>query len=75
MRDAQNSEMMYHFLFKSLDDSFKATILLKKSNYMTMVGNYMTEDSPCLLKQIIVNTFVDTRATAAQMRQSLVDMA
>ena len=26
-RDAQNAEMLYHFLFKSLDESFKATIL------------------------------------------------
>ena len=74
-RDAQNSEMMYHFLFKSLDDSFKTTVLLKKSNYMTMVGNYTTEDGPGLLKQIIASTLVDTRATAAQIRESLVDMA
>ena len=67
--------MMYHFLFKSLGDSFKATVLLKKNNYMMMVGNYTTEDGPCLLKQIIVSTFVDMRATAAQIRESLVDMA
>ena len=46
MRDAQNSEMMYHFLFESLDDSFKATVLLKKSNNKMMVGNYTTEDGP-----------------------------
>ena len=45
-RDAQNLEMMYHLLFKSLDDSFKATVLLKKSNYKMMVGNYTTEDGP-----------------------------
>ena len=75
MRDAQNSEMMYHFLFESLDDSFKATVLLKKSNYMMTVWNYTTEDGPCILKQIIVSTFVDTRATAAQIRESLVDKA
>ena len=29
--DAQNSEMMYHFLFKSLGDSFKSTVLLKNT--------------------------------------------
>ena len=33
------------------------------------------EDGPCLLKQIIVSTFVDTRATAGQIWESLVDMA
>ena len=75
MRDAQNSEMMYHFLFESLDDSFKATVLLKKSNYKMMVGNYTTEDGTCLLKQIIVSTFVETRAMEAQIRESLVGMA
>ena len=73
--DTQNSEMMYHFLFKSLGDSFKATILLQKNNYMMMVENYTTKDDPCLLKQIIISTFVDTRATVAQIRESLVDMA
>ena len=40
---------------------------------MMMVGNYPTEDGPCLLKQIF--HFVDARATVAQIRESLVDMA
>ena len=57
-RDAQNSEMMYHLLFKSLGDSFKSTVLLKNSNYMTMVGNYTTEDGPCPLKKIIISTLL-----------------
>ena len=39
-----------------------------------MVGNYATEDGQCLLKQNIVITFVDTRATVAQIQESLVDM-
>ena len=67
--------MLYHFLFESLDESFKATILLKNHNYQVTVGNYTTEDGPCLLKQIIVSTFVDTRAMASQIQESLVDMA
>ena len=75
MRDAQNAQMLYHFLFESLDKSFKATILLKNHNYQVTVGNYTTEDGPCLLKQIIVSTFIDTRAMAAQIHESLVDMA
>ena len=73
-RDAQNAEMLYHFLFESLDENFKATILLKNHNYQLTVGTYTTEDRPCLLKQIIVSTFVDTRATASQICESLVDM-
>ena len=73
-RDAQNTEMLYHFLFKSLDENFKAMVLLKNYNYQVTMGTYTTEDRPCLLKQIIVSTFVDTRATASQIRESLVDM-
>ena len=67
--------MLYHFLFESLDESFKATILLKNHNYQVTMGTYTTEDGPCLLKQIIASTFVDTRAMASQIRESLVDMA
>ena len=43
-RDAQNSEMLYHFLFESLDENFKATVLLKNHNYQVTVGTYTTED-------------------------------
>ena len=73
-RDAQNAEMLYHFLFESLDENFKVMVLLKNHNYQVTVGTYTTEDGPCLLKQIIVSTFVDTRATASQIQESLVDM-
>ena len=71
-RDAQNPEMLYHFLFESLDESFKAMILLKNHNYQVTMGTYTTEDRPCLLRQIIVSTF---RARASQIHESLVDMA
>ena len=73
-RDAQNAEMLYHFLFESLDENFKAMVLLKNYNYQVTMGTFTTEDGPCLLKKIIVNTFVDTRATASQIRESLIDM-
>ena len=66
--------MLHHFLFKSLDESFKATILLKNHNYWVTVGTYTTEDGPCLLKQIIVSTLL-TRAMASQIYESLMDMA
>ena len=60
MRDAQNSEMLYHFLFELLEDPFKAIILLKTKNYYHItMGTYTTEDGHCLLKQIIYSTFVD----------------
>ena len=66
--------MLYHFLFESLDENFKATILLKNHNYQVTMGTYTTEDGPCLLRQIIVSTFVDTRAMASQIHESFVDM-
>ena len=66
--------MLYHFLFESLDETFKATVLLKNYNYQVTMGTHTTEDGPCLLKQIIVSTFVNTRATASQIRESLVDL-
>ena len=75
MRDAENAKMLYHFLFESLDESFKATILLKNLNYQVTVGTYTTEDLSCLLKQIIISTVIDTRATASQILESLVDTA
>ena len=49
-RDAQNAEMLCHFLFKLLDENFKATVLLKNYNYQVTMGTYTTEDGPCLLK-------------------------
>ena len=67
--------MLYHFLFKFLDESFKAMILLKNHNYQVTVGTYTTEDGPCLLKQIIVSTLIDTRVMVSQICESLVDMA
>ena len=60
--------MLYHFLFESLDESFKATILLNNHNYQVTVGTYTTEDGSCLLKQTIVRTFIDTRTMASQIR-------
>ena len=39
-RDAQNAEMLYHLLFESLDENFKATVLLKNYNCQVTVGTY-----------------------------------
>ena len=56
--------MLYHILFESLDESFKATILLKNHIHHITVGTYTTEDGPRPIKQIIVKVFVDTRSTS-----------
>ena len=44
-RGAQNTEMLYHFLFKPQDE--KVMVLLKNYNYQVTVGTYTTEDGPC----------------------------
>ena len=71
MRDAQNSDMLYYFLIESLTETFKAQVLL-------FVDNFTINDAPdgiCLLKQIVVLTYIDNRATTAHIRATLIDMS
>jgi hypothetical protein len=69
-RDAQNSDMLYHYIMNSLTDSFKSEVLLYVDQYT--VNN--TPDGICLLKQILLLTFIDTRATASHIKDTLLDM-
>lgn len=69
-REAQNSDMLYHFLMESLAVTFKAEVLLYSNDY-TING---VPDGILLLKQIIVLSYIDTRATTAHIRDTLVDM-
>ena len=70
-RDAQNSDMLYNLLIESLTEDFKAQVLL-------FVNDFTINDVPdgiCLLKQIIVLTYIDNRATTAHIRDTLIDMS
>ena len=70
-RDAQNSDMLYNFLIESLTEDFKEQVLL-------FVDDFTINDVPdgiCLLKQIIVLTYIDNRATTAHIRDTLIDMS
>ena len=70
-RDAQNSDMLYYFLIESLTETIKAQVLL-------FVDNFTINDAPdgiCLLKQIVVLTYIDNRATTAHIRDTLINMS
>ncbi|KAL7559272.1 hypothetical protein ACA910_014622 [Epithemia clementina (nom. ined.)] len=69
-RNAQNADMMYHFLIDSLESAYKAEVLLYQDDY-TVTG---TPDGICLLKKIIELTYIDTRATTSHIRDTLIDM-
>lgn len=69
-RNAQNAEMLYHFLYGSLVETFKAKILLRSEDFKIN----QVPDGVLLLKVIILETFIDTRATAGQIRLSLANI-
>ncbi|KAL7559545.1 hypothetical protein ACA910_005174 [Epithemia clementina (nom. ined.)] len=69
-RDMQNSEMMYHFIFDSLTPEFRTKVNLHCHDYT--IGTAL--DGACLLKKVIMLTFIDTRATTAYIRELLVNM-
>jgi hypothetical protein len=74
-RNAQNAHQMYEFLYSSLNDEAQARVALKEKDYLI----YDTDDEipmsfangPLFLKTIIGVVHIDTRSTAAHIRQSL----
>jgi hypothetical protein len=58
----------------SLTPEFKALVLLHKANYYiaNAAGTAKANDGPSLLKTIIQLTYIDTRATTAHIRDTLV---
>ena len=69
-RSAQNAYQMYLFLFKSLDETFKAKILAKEDSF-NVNGRH---DGPCLLKLSVTEVKVQTRSTSSHIRQSLMSL-
>ena len=74
--EAQDSYMLYNFLIESLTDSFKAQVLLYEQDYTItpMGGQPAMKDGPTLLKQLIILTYIDNRATTAHIRETLINM-
>ncbi|KAL7566243.1 hypothetical protein ACA910_011306 [Epithemia clementina (nom. ined.)] len=73
-RNAQNSDMLYHFLMALLTSAFKGQVLLHSNEYTVTANAVTVPDGPSLLKQIVSLTYIDTRATASHIRSTLVDM-
>ena len=70
MWQAQNAQMLCQFLIESITPSFKGQVLLNQTNYT--INN--VKNGPCLLKQILSLTYIDTWAKAFHIRYSLIEM-
>ena len=69
-REAQNSEMLYHFLMNLVTTEFTSKLVLYQ-------GDYMINEAPiwaCLFKKIIQLTYVDTMATSSHICETWMDM-
>ena len=69
-REAQNSEMLYHFLMNSVTMEFTTKLVLYQEDY-TMNGAPI---GACLFKKVVQLTYVDTMATASHIHETLMDM-
>ena len=69
-REAQNSEMLYHFLMNSVTMEFTTKLVMYQEDY-TMNG---APNGACLFKKIIQLTYMDTMATASHIHEPLMDM-
>jgi hypothetical protein len=72
-RSAQNAHQMYEFLYSSLNDEAQARVALKEGDYLLTEpgGLNAYANGPLFLKTIIGVAHIDTRSTAAHIRQSL----
>ena len=75
-RQAQNDRMMYDFLEESLEEKFLAEVTLYEQEYLITpaAGGEPILNGPAFLKQIITQTYIDTRATVSHIRETLIDM-
>jgi hypothetical protein len=73
-RDAQNSHQLFQFLYRSMDDAAQARLGVQESDYLIHTPadpTVLMFNGPLYLKTIIGLAHIDTRATAAHIRQSL----
>jgi hypothetical protein len=72
-RRAQNAHQMYEFLYLSLNNEAQARVALKEKDYLLTEPGGLTAfaNGPLFLKTIIGVAHIDTRSTAAHIRQSL----
>ena len=73
-RDAQNSHQLFQFLYGSMDDAAQARLGVQERDYLIHAPAQpavLIFNGPLYLKTIIGLAHIDTRATAAHIRQSL----
>lgn len=73
-RSAQNAHQMYEFLYSSLDDDAQVRVAAKEVSYFISAAEAPESrffNGPLFLKTIIGVAHIDTRATAAHIRQSM----
>ena len=69
-REAQNSEMLSHFLMNSVTTEFTTKLVLYQEDYMMNKAPIGT----CMFKKVVQLMYVDTIATASHIRKTLMDM-
>ena len=69
-REAQNSEMLYHFFMNTVSTELTTKLVLYQEDY-TMNG---AQIGTCLFKKVVQLTYVDTMATASHICETLMDM-
>ena len=70
-RDAQNATQMYMFLYASISEETKLSILSDSGDYTVETDGQLVPNGPMFLKTIIRTSTVDTRSTVFHIRENL----
>jgi hypothetical protein len=70
-RDAQNATQMYMFLYASISEETKLSILSDSGDYTVETDGQLVPNGPLFLKTIIRTSTVDTRSTVFHIRENL----
>ena len=77
-REAQDSHMLYQCLMNSLSSAGKCKVLLWEKDYILTdksKPDESCESGPCLLKVILRESHLDTKATVASIRESMTGLS
>ena len=67
-RNAQNSEMLFKLLSKSIPDKVLAMTNTDMARFVLVIGQAMVCDGMCFLKSIVDHTYMSTRLNTAAAR-------
>ena len=71
VRNAQNSDMLYQFLDKSLSKEMRKTMMTERSKYEITANDVTYNDGPSFLKALLMKSQVETNATNFYLRETL----